>query len=348
MSRTTKNFYFPLILSLLLLLSGLAGCAPAADVSTPLSIGVAIYDQDDTFIATITQSIEKLARESETSVDYKINLTVVDGQTNQTLQIEQINTLIENGADILFVNIVDRTAAAVIIDNAKNADTPIVFFNREPVREDLVRWEHAYYVGAQAMESGIMQGTIVADLWQDNSEEVDKNDDGVLQYIMLEGEPGHQDALLRTRHAITPLSSANIPVEMLDSASANWRRGEATTFVLQCIEQFGIDIEVVFANNDDMALGAIDAYTQEGFDLENMPIIVGIDAVPQALEAIEQGTMQGTVLNDGEGMAQNMINLALAYHEDTPAGEAAGVEDGHYVWLPYRPVTPENASEFMK
>jgi methyl-galactoside transport system substrate-binding protein len=114
----------------------------------------------------------------------------------------------------LAINPVDRTAAGVIVEKAKKANTPVVFFNKEPLPEDMQRWDKVYYVGARAEESGTMSGQIVVDYWKSHPE-ADKNGDGVLQYIMIKGEPGHQDAELRTEFSIKAVTDAGIPVEKL-------------------------------------------------------------------------------------------------------------------------------------
>lgn len=348
MMKPTKSFSFqwsikrlrlvvPLLAAMALTLL-LCGCQPAAHSEKTLRIGVAVYQQDDTFISTVVQNLERMAREEETARGVKINLTILDGQSNQTVQLEQINRMLEQGCNVLCVNIVDRTAAAVLIDKAQKENVPLIFFNRQPVEEDMQRWDQVYYVGADAAESGQLQGEIVRTLWQTQQERVDRNGDGILQYIMLEGEPGHQDTLLRTQYATQPLSAVNIKLERLASQSANWKRGEAANLTKGYLEAFDEQIEVIFANNDDMALGAVDAYEAEG---KPLPVIVGVDATPPALEAIENGTLQGTVRNDSEGIARAMMSLTLALHTEQPASQAVTLEDGHYVWLPYRKIVQE-------
>lgn len=337
MPKATKSCCSLLLISCLFLGALLAGCGPAAHEDETLRIGVAVYQQDDTFISTVVQNLERLAREEEATLGIKINLTILDGQSNQTVQLEQINRMLEQRCNVLCVNIVDRTAAAVLIDKAQKADVPVIFFNREPVEEDMQRWERVYYVGADAAQSGKLQGEIVRDLWQSRNEEVDRNGDGVLQYIMLEGEPGHQDTMLRTRYATRALNTANIKLERLASQTANWKRGEAAGLTADYLEKFGDTIEAVFANNDDMALGAVDAYLAAGAKL---PVIVGVDATPPALEAIAKGTLKGTVLNDSEGIADAMLKLTLALHGGTELSQAVKLEDEHYVWLPYHKVVP--------
>ena len=331
-----------------LLLLALGGCAGAgrADPVT-VRIGVALYQQDDTFISTVAQHLEQMAKEEEQARGIKLNLNMADGRGSQAAQNEQVDRFLAQGYDVICVNIVDRTAAAVIIDKAQAAGVPVIFFNREPVEEDLMRWEGAYYVGRDGAQSGLLQGGIVLDAWRQDPEALDRSGDGVLQYVMLEGEPGHQDALLRTENSLKVLAQAGVPTEKLASDTANWQRGQATTKMTQWLEQFDGGIEAVFCNNDDMALGAIDACFAAGLSEEELPFIVGVDATPPALEAVEAGTLKGTVQNDAAGQARAMLELACALAGGTTPGDAVELTDGKYVWLPYTTVTKENLEAFL-
>ena len=308
----------PALLACVLLFTGCENRDP--EKTETVRVGVAIYQQNDTFISNVVQEMERLAREKEGESLLKINLSIADGQSNQTLQMEQVDRFLDWGCDVLCVNMVDRTAAAVIVDKAEEAGVPVIFFNRQPVEEDLQRWEKAYYVGPRGEQSGIFQGQIVWEQWQEDRERVDRNGDGVLQYVMLEGEPSHQDALLRTEYSIKTLTNAGVLVEKLASDTANWNRGQAAAKMSQWHQEFGSQIEAVFANNDDMALGAIDVLLEAGVAPEEMPVIVGVDATAPALEAMAAGTLSGTVQNAKE----------------------------HYVWLPYREVNRENFRSFQE
>ena len=177
----------------------LAGCAE--EEPETVRIGVALYQQDDTFLSTIVQNLEQQAKERETA-DRKLNLNIADGRGSQAAQNEQIERFLKQGYDVVCVNIVDRTAAAVLIDKARASNVPLIFFNREPVEEDLMRWDKVFYVGSDAEQSGLLQGGIVRDVWKADRGLIDRNGDGRLQYVMLEGEPGHQDTLLRTENSI--------------------------------------------------------------------------------------------------------------------------------------------------
>lgn len=353
MSRNIRSFCsrLPLrraaaALLALLLAAALPGCAREDRKETePLRLGVALYAQDDTFIASVTQYLERCTQEAEVAMDRKINLSIADGANNQTNQMEQVDRFLDRGCDMLLVNIVDRTAAAVMIDKAENAQVPIVFFNRQPVAEDIDYREQVYYVGAQAEESGRLQGQLVLEAWMENQAELDRNGDGVIQYVMLEGEPGHQDSLLRTEYAIQALTDGGVPVEKLAGEAANWNRGQAAARMKQWLEEFGGSIEVVFSNNDDMALGAIDVLREQA---DIRPLVVGVDATAPALAAVAAGDLYGTVLNDARGMAQAMLDLALALADGRDPAGVVALQDGHYVWLPYRKIDRNNLSQFLQ
>ncbi len=333
-----------LLLALFLALA-LSACGGEEEPRT-IRVGVALYLQDDTFISTIAQHLQQMVMEEEQARGVKINLSIADGRGNQSVQNEQVDRFLDRDCDVICVNIVDRTAAAVLIDKAQAAGVPIIFFNREPVEEDLNRWERAYYVGSRADRAGRLQGELVLDAWRFSQEELDRSGDGVLQYVMLEGEPGHQDTLMRTEYSVRALVSAGVPVEKLANNSADWQRGQAKMRMQQWLDELEGPIEVVFANNDDMALGAIDACLEDGIPPEEMPFIVGVDATPPALAAMAEGTLKGTVQNDARGQAERILELCF----DLASGAEPSPEkitDGHYVWLWYTAVTSENLAEFL-
>ncbi len=336
---------FRLLLSLLLvcIVIMLSACGKTTSTQAPtIRIGVALYRQDDTFISTVAQNLEQLALELEQEQNIKINLSITDSGGSQATQNEQVDRFLDLDYDVICINIVDRTAAAVIIDKAQAAEVPVIFFNREPVEEDMTRWSGAYYVGSQAVQSGLLQGHIVLDAWRENPEEIDLNGDEILQYVMLEGEPGHQDALLRTEYSVKVLSSAGVSLQKLANNTANWQRGQAAALMGEWLGEFSDQIEVVFANNDDMALGAIDACIEAGISSEELPFVVGVDATPPALQAMRDGTLQGTVLNDAEGQAQQLLSLACGLAQGENPADIADIEDEHYIWLEYSVVTPQS------
>lgn len=335
-------------LSILLPIICLSGCGEQEEKKTEaIRIGVTLYQQDDTFISTIVQYLEQDVREAELQEGVKINLNITDGLGSMAEQNEQIDRFLALNYDVICVNIVDRTAAAVIVDKAQAAGVPLIFFNRQPVEEDMGLWDQTFYVGGNASQSGTLQGQIVLDAWKADSSSIDRNQDGILQYVMLEGEPGHQDTLLRTESSIKTLANAGVKLEKLANDTANWHRGQASAKMRQWLEEFGGSIEVVFANNDDMALGAIDACLEAGLSVPELPFVVGVDATPPALQAIADGTLQGTVQNAARDQAKAILDLALALSSGSDPHEAVPLSDNQYVWLDYSAVTLENLEEFL-
>jgi methyl-galactoside transport system substrate-binding protein len=331
------------IILLLVLIIATPLVAQGGKESKGLEIGSAIYKFDDTFMTGVRNAIIAAAAETEAKVE------VVDSMNIQATQNEKVDLFITKGMKAMQINPVDRTAAGTIIDKAKKANIPVVFFNREPLEEDMAKWDKIYYVGARAEESGTMSGQIIADYWKAHPE-MDKNGDGVLQYIMLKGEPGHQDAELRTEYSIKALQDAGIRVQKLAEDTGMWDRVKGQEKMAAFLASHGDRIEAVFANNDDMALGAIEALKAAGYfkDGKFMPV-VGVDATAPALQALEEGTLLGTVLNDAvnQGRATFLLSYELA-KGNTPTSQSIGYEitDGKYVWVPYQKVTKDNYQQF--
>ncbi|MDR1252588.1 MAG: galactose/glucose ABC transporter substrate-binding protein MglB [Treponema sp.] len=304
-------------------------------------IGVAIYKFDDTFMSYTRNAIEQNAQG-------KAVITTVDSQNAQPTQNDQVDQFITKKMKAMAINAVDRTAAGAIIDKARAGNVPVVFFNREPFPEDMRKWDKVYYVGAKAEESGTMQGDIVAEYWKANPG-ADKNGDGVIQYIMLKGEPGHQDAELRTEYSIKAVEAAGIRVQLLAEDTAMWDRPRAVEKMDAFWARFGDQIEVVFCNNDDMALGVIESLRKVGFFSGGRYLpVVGVDATAPALQALAEGSLLGTVLNDAQnqGKATFDVSYALATGA-SPAAAGWTLTDGKYVWVPYQKVTRDNYRDFQ-
>lgn len=311
-----------------------------------IKIGFTLYKQDDAFVSLITKNIEEITKERESKVNYKISIDVLYAKGSSINQNNQVDKFVAQKYDVMCVNLVDRTAASTIIDKAKAANIPIVFFNREPVEEDMERWNKLYYVGAQAEQSGEMQAEIIINAYKKDNRSVDKNGDGKIQYVMLEGEPGHQDTLIRTEYCIKTIAQKGIELEKLGDDTGNWQNAQGTTKMTQWIKTFGDKIEVVFSNNDDMAIGAISAL--DNANLKNRPLVVGVDGIPKALEAVKNGSMFGTILNDAKRQADAIFNLAytLSTHGDINSVER--LEKGKYIRASHTKVTSENIDLYLE
>ncbi len=322
----------------------LSGCSPQENSgNTRLKVGVTLYDAGDTFLSAMMtsfkQDINDMANDSTS-----VSVTIRDAESSQRKQNSDVEEFIDEGCNVLCVNLVDRTAPSAIIDMAKENDIPVIFFNRELVSEDLMQWDRLYYVGAKARQSGEMQGEIAADAIFTDSR-IDRNNDGKIQYVILSGEPGHQDAIIRSEAVVSTIQQKGISLSRLSFQIANWNRSQAQNRMNQMIQQFHSRIELVLANNDDMALGAIDAYDQSNITETDRPAVFGIDGTDAGLKAVIDGKLAGTVYNDKEGQALAMAKLALAAVTGTDL-DKLDLEDGRYIYLPYYKVTMKNVSEF--
>lgn len=307
-------------------------------------VGVAYYNQSDTFLNELIACFKEELQSFE-SDDLEVTVTVRDAAGSQRTQDDQVKEMLDAGCNVLCVNLVDRADPSEIIDLARERDIPIIFFNREPVAEDLMQQDGLYYVGAEAEESGIMQGELAVDTIREN-DRIDRNKDGKIQYVVLEGEAGHQDAIIRTENAVETLKSNGIALEKLSYQIANWNRAQAQNRMEQMIGQYQNKIELVLANNDDMALGAMDAYRKLNYTESALPVFFGIDGTDVGLQAVRDGKMAGTVYNDKEGQAEAMAKLTVA------AATGEGMEDiefenEKYIYLPYQKVTPDQIDEFL-
>jgi len=294
---------------------------------TALRIGVLLYRNDDTFIGTLRNSLEQAVKDYEKETGIRVALDVRDAKRNQITQNSQAERMIDLDCDVLCVNIVDRSAASGIIDKAMEADTPIVFFNREPVAEDMNRWEKLYYVGADAKESAVLEGQILVDAYKKNPSSLDRNGDGIVSYVLLEGETNHQDSLIRTEWSIQTLKDGGVPIRRITGGIANWEKNQASALMEQWLSEYGTEIELVIANNDDMALGAIDAIERAGIVTGTIKL-VGIDGTPAGQDAFREGKLFGTVESSKEIYAKRIFDTA----EELAMGKEVTQEK--YFWSP--------------
>lgn len=322
----------------------LPGCSDSAQTRS-YRVGVVLYDQADTFVSEVVNDYRSEIEKQKKSTDRKIRLRIRNGDLSQRKENAQVRELLEEGCDLLCVNLVERTEPSEIIHAAMKKDVPIIFFNREPVEEDLTRWHKIYYIGTNARQSGERQAEMAADMFRTNSD-MDKNHDGKLQFVILEGEPGHQDAIIRTDQVVSTLQEEKIPIDKLSVQVANWSEAQAETRMDQMMAKFQDRIELVLANNDDMALGAVDAYDKHGNAAADRPVILGIDGTKEGLEAVRDGRIAGTVCSDTDQYAKKLAEMTerILTGKDL---KPLNMQD-RKLFLPYQDVTKENVGELLK
>ena len=319
-----------LMLAVCILLTSCQGVRKE-ETKNSIRIGISLYRGDDTFINNLRIIMEDKAKEFERENGIKVTLDIQDAKGSQNTQNNQVDRFISLGCDVLCINPVDRMEASAIIDKAMTAEVPVVFFNRQPVEEDMNRWDQLYYVGVDAKETAILQGEMVVNLYKEQPEAVDLNGDGVVSYVLLEGETSHQDSLIRTEWSVQTLKDGGVPIEKITGGIANWERSQASALMEQWMTEYPDTIELVISNNDDMALGAIDAIERSQVTLMN---VIGIDGTTPGLEALESGKLLGTVSANKELYASAIVELAAscALKQNPPVEYS--LTDGKYFWAP--------------
>lgn len=320
--------------------------APAADAQEPAAdsgsladkkVGVCIYQFSDHFMTLFRTELENYLIAQGFSKD---NIKIVDGANDQATQSGQIDNFIAEGVDVLIINPVNSSSAETITDKVVAANIPLVYINREPGEDEEKRWAdndwNVTYVGCDARQSGTFQGEMIVDL---GLEKVDMNGNGKVDYIMVEGDPENVDAQYRTEFSVKALTDAGLEVECLSDQVGNWQQDQAQAIVANALAQYGNDVEVVFCNNDAMALGALQAIEAAGRTVGTDIYLVGVDALSEALENVLAGTMTGTVFNDHFSQSHSAADAAINY--------LTGAGNEHYIGCDYVKVTQDKAQEVL-
>lgn len=306
------------------------------------SVGITFFRYDDLFMSTMREAMELYE-------DENFLLDMNNSNNDQDIQNEQVDRLISKGVAVLAINLVDVNGADEILKKSQKADIPIVFFNREPDSSVIAAYEQCYYVGTDSTQAGILQGEMIVDGWLQH-DEWDKNDDGIIQYVMLKGEAEHIDTILRSTYVIETIESHQLQTELLAEAYCNWDSQQGKVMTDTFIESYGHGIELVISNNDAMALGAIVALQNEGYLTKDQFIpIYGVDGVNEFLYKINSGLAMGTVVNDAQKQSQAIMDIAFSYIEpDSKTGEFAWeVDSNRIIRIPYLPVTIENIKTYI-
>ncbi|MBR1407506.1 MAG: galactose ABC transporter substrate-binding protein [Clostridia bacterium] len=297
-------------------------------------VGVSIYQFTDNFMTLYRNEIENYFKSLETD-DVKYEITMADGKNDMAEQTNQIQNFITQGMDVIILNLVQTSSADALIDQIVAADIPLVLINREPLAYDAdgKTLDEAYegilnnakvcYVGADARQSGTFQGEMVAELENHG----DINGDGKISYIMIEGDPENIDAQYRTEFSIKALTDAGYEVECLDDQVGNWDQTKGQELCANALTKYGESVEVVFCNNDAMALGAATAIQTAGRKVGEDIYLLGVDALEEAVQLVKDGEMTGTVLNDHIGQSHAAVDVAVKLLN--------GEDIDNYYWVDY-------------
>lgn len=301
-----------------------AACAAAAFFALPAmaqeaNIGVSMALFDDNFLTVLRNGMQDYAEEKG------VNLQVEDAQNDVGKQLNHIQNFMAQGVDAIIVNPVDTDATPAMTQLATQAGIPLVYVNRMPADQDLP--DNVAFVGSDERQSGTLQ-----------MKEVCRLLGGKGQILVLMGELSNQAARQRTQdiHDViaTPECSG---ISIIEEQTGNWMRTQGTDLMTNWISA-GHQFDAVVSNNDEMAIGAIQALKAAGYDMNDV-IVAGIDATQDALAAMKAGDLDVTVFQDAAGQGRGAIDTALKLIN----GEQ--VED--MVWVPFELVTPENVDQYL-
>ena len=300
-------------------------------------VGISIYKFDDNFMTLYRTELERYL--TEELGFKKENITIQDGKGDQAEQTNQIQNFIASGVDVMILNLVQASSAPQVTDMCKDAGIPVVHINREPDTAEEERWASdsisATYVGADARQSGTYQGEEIVE----TANKGDINGDGKVSYIMVQGDPENVDAQYRTEFSVKALTDAGLEVEELLLQRGDWDQAKGQQIVQDALTQFGDKIEVVFCNNDAMALGALQAIDAAGRKVNEDIYLVGVDALTEAVQDITEGKMTGTVFNDYMGQAKTAADMAVKFLNGETVDPVNMVD--------YVKVTPDNAKDIL-
>lgn len=302
-----KKFNKVLVVFLVIVMacSMFTGCKKKDD--GVVKVGISIYKFDDNFMTLYRTELERYLKEDLSTDDVKYEVTVMDGKNDQAEQTNQIQNFISSGMDVIIANLVQSSAAPQVINMCKEANIPVVFINREPTADDLALWDKVAYVGADARQSGTFQGEIINEL----PNKGDVNGDGTINYVMVVGDPENVDAKYRTEFSVKAVTDSGMKVNKLVEQRGDWDQAKGQEIVASALAQFGNDIEVVFCNNDGMALGALQAIESAGRVVGTDIYLVGVDALDEVVSLVDEGKITGTVLNDHIGQSHSAADVAV-------------------------------------
>lgn len=318
-----------LLLSLGSLLVG-CGCGGEGEVS------VLYYTFSDAYISSVRTQMDRMLDAAH------LNYHNYDAGSNQSTQTEQVDTAIAKGSRLLIVNVVDTgsdDAARTIVEKAKGAGIPIIFFNRSVSESVIKSYDKCFFVGTDYEMAGRLQGDLIGEHVKKNFSALDINGDGKISYCLFKGQQGNAEAEARTKYSVevanAKLKEAGLPaLQFYDKKNSdgylvdqdgNWSSAAANNYMKTILsaysEREGNMVELIIANNDEMALGALAALKEAGYNKKDGRVIpiFGVDATEAAKSKIDSGEMTGTVKQDAEGMAATIVKISDNLLSDSEA-----------------------------
>lgn len=294
----------------------MAGSAFAGDIGVSMA-------NSDTFLTVLRKGIEKAAADASQPVVIEI----ADDDVNK--QLSQVQNFIAAKVDAVIVNPVDTSATAPMTKLANDAGIPIVYVNRQPI--DMDKLGKGAFVGSNEVDSGTLETKEVCRMLK----EAGKSEAGIL--IMV-GDLANQAAVMRTKdiHDVNAGSECGVKLNVIDEQTAGWDPVKAQDLMTNWIAA-GHKPDAVISNNDNMAIGAINAMKAAGWDMKDV-IVAGVDATQEALAYMKAGDLDVTVFQNAAAQGGGAVDTAMKLAK----GEAVASP----VWVPFELVTPANMDQY--
>jgi inositol transport system substrate-binding protein len=302
--------------------TALAAAILASPVSAgELKIGVSMAMFDDNFLTSLRNGIEAAAK------DQKVSVQIEDGKNEVGTQLNQIQNFIASGVDAIIINPVDTDATVSMSSDAEAAGIPLIYVNRQPVNVDMLPKNQAF-VASNEVDSGTMQTQEVCRLMK-----------GKGNVVVMMGELSNQAAIQRTKDIHDVIATRECSgMKIIAEQTAEWSRTKGNDLMTNWLSA-GMEFDAVISNNDEMAIGAIQALKASGRKMDSV-IVAGIDATPDALAAMKAGDLDVTVFQSANGQGRGAVDVAVKL--------AQGKEVGQKVWVPFELVVPSNLDKFLK
>ncbi len=320
----------------------------ASAESAAKKAGVCWYNFADTFISNARQTLDNVSK-----ADGTVLVSNADSQGDVATQMNNMDNFYTQGVDFLVVNNINYNAISELVAKAKEKNTTMIFANTtSPSDADFASNQNLWFVSSAAEQSGKIMGDAAVNYWKSRPE-ADRNKNGKLDYIMLLGQQGNYDTEMRSTKSIDAIKAAGITVNNIGGELiCDWQTQKAQDTVQALLANYGKEVDFIFACNDDMALGAINALKAAGLDKDDKSYVpvCGVDATVKGVQAIEDGTMLVTALNNpvdlSKAIYKVMYLLAEGQEVTTETMNRPGVTvDGHRVWLSYKAITKDNVSD---
>ncbi|MDD5852178.1 MAG: galactose ABC transporter substrate-binding protein [Galactobacillus timonensis] len=334
----------------------------AGDGSAHATAGVVWYNFADTFISNARAVLNNVSK-----ADGTVTVTDADSQNDTTIQDNNMNNIFTQHPDFFVLNNINNAATSQIVEAAKKEDITTIFANTtSPSDEDFANYDKLWYVSSASEQSGQNMGNEIVDYFNSH-DNWDRNGNGKVDFILLQGMPTFSDTINRSSYSLAAIEAAGYTLgtniggedvtgvkggDSITGVICDFQRQEAQENVEALLSAYGDDIDCILADNDDEALGAIAALQAHGYltDDSNYIPVVGVDATAAGCEAIKNGTMLGTSLNNPVklGKAVYKVMYLLTKGEEVTT-ESIGMEGvnvtGHKVIIDYVPITKDNVDD---